>query len=439
MSGNIQIDTGFINSHFDLGINAPPENRFLLRLFAECAPLLTDGYTLVQNSTTTTLINVLYGQTIGCQSNETYQYPNATSGEGMDYAIFDYVLGVESTPFVNSTDNWTPIPELLITDGDEIVMFLSSNDIVFLNKTADPWYSAQTPQDPIGINNSIPVYGHDDPVRALGCIERLQFCNPNLPGNSSCTPLTYASQAFELGPQLWQDLTQQAYFNWSTSFIPGYIGFYTTADAIGAAALQSRSMLVDGLQSFIPDNQWELEMENLFNITLASLQRLVVDQAMGPADSTLLPVLTRPNTTEEQKVCENQKIRSDSYTSINVLGLILIFVIGGPIIVTSFTLPIIVRQIQKWQNSYSTLEWIVNDTLQLQRLAHEAVGSGIWQDTDGDFPTTAQCELLAELDVTNPTHPKFSVNDDVMKTVIHEGCREPLISIFPAKVQEGDE
>jgi hypothetical protein len=187
-------------------------------------------------------------------------------------------------------------------------------------------------------------------------------------------------------------------------------------------------------------------VENLFKVTLASLQKLVVDQAMGPADPTLLPILTRPNTTEEQKVCANQKIRSDSYTSINVLGLIIIFVVGGLIIVTSFALPIIVRRIQKRQNSYSTLEWIVNDTLQLQRLAHEAVGSGIWQDTDGNFPTTAQCELLAELDVTNPTHPKLhctrhdnTVNDDVMKAVVDEGCREPLILIFPTKVQEGDE
>jgi hypothetical protein len=116
----------------------------------------------------------------------------------------------------------------------------------------------------------------------------------------------------------------------------------------------------------------------------------------------MLPLLTRPNTTEEQKVCANKKIRSDSYTSINVLGLVIIFVVGGLIMVTFFALPIIVRRIQQRKNPYSILEWIVNDTLQLQRLAHEAVGAGIWQNADRNFPTTAQCELLAE-----PTHPKL--------------------------------
>ena len=435
VSGNIQIDTGFINSHFDLGINTPPENRFLLRRVAECAPLLINRYTRLQNPTAATLIeliDVLYGPSPGHESNATYQYPNATSVGNTDYGIYDYVLFTQSTTFGNSTDQWIPIPELLVTDGDVIVLFLSSNDLIFFNKTADPWYSAQKFQGYLffmGTNTSIPIYAHDNAVRALGCRERLQFCNPNFPGNSSCTPLTGRSQAFQLGPQLWQDLTQQAYFNWSTSFIQvSNLGIDTTASIIGTAALQSRSTLFNGLQSFIPDNQWELELENLFKVTLASMQRSVVDQAMGPADPAMLPLLTRPNTTEEQKVCANTKIRSDSYTSISVLGLVIIFVVGGLIIVTSFALPIIVRRIQQRQIPYSTLEWIVNDTLQLQRLAHEAVGSGIWQDTDGNLPTTAQCELLAELDVTNPTHPKLhctrhdnTVNDDMNKAVVHEG------------------
>jgi hypothetical protein len=321
-------------------------------------------------------------------------------------------------------------------------LFLSSNDIFFLNKTADPWYSAQTLSGYSGSDKSTPLYVRDDAVRALGCIERLQICNPNLPANSSCTPLAGSSQAFQLAPQLWQDQTQQAYFNWSTSSIDNSapdIGAVTLT--MGAAALQSRGTLIMGVQSFIPDNQWELEVENLFKVTLASLQRLVVDQATGPADLALLPTMTRPNTSEQQKGCANQKIRSDSYTSINVLGLSIIFVVGGLIIVTSLALPIIVQWIQRRQNSYSSLEWIANDTLQLQRLAHEAVGAGTWQDTDGDFPTTAQCELLAELDVTNPTHPKLhcprhdnTVNDGVRKAVVDEGCLEPLI--FPTKVHE---
>jgi hypothetical protein len=172
-----------------------------------------------------------------------------------------------------------PIPELLVKDGDVTVLFLSSNDVSFLNKTADPWYSAQTLQGYTPGNSSVPLYVHDGAVRALGCIERLQFCNPNLPANSSCAPLTGSSQAFQLGPQLWQDLTQQAYFNWSTSSIDITApGIDEIVLIIGAAVLQSRSTLITGIQSFIPDNQWELEVENLSDGEDAELLVYLVDE-----------------------------------------------------------------------------------------------------------------------------------------------------------------
>ena len=43
-SRNIRLDTGYIDSHFDLGINSPSENRFSVRNMVDCAPLNTEGY-----------------------------------------------------------------------------------------------------------------------------------------------------------------------------------------------------------------------------------------------------------------------------------------------------------------------------------------------------------------------------------------------------------
>jgi hypothetical protein len=41
---NIILDSGYINSHDHLGINAPNDERFLLRTRLQCAPLVTQGY-----------------------------------------------------------------------------------------------------------------------------------------------------------------------------------------------------------------------------------------------------------------------------------------------------------------------------------------------------------------------------------------------------------
>ena len=55
---------------------------------------------------------------------------------------------------------------------------------------------------------------------------------------------------------------------------------------------------------------------------------------------------------------------------------------------------------------YQQLEWMSNNTLQLQRLAHEELDCGIW--TGGDFPiTTTVGETLAVLDISEPDHPKL--------------------------------
>ena len=65
---------------------------------------------------------------------------------------------------------------------------------------------------------------------------------------------------------------------------------------------------------------------------------------------------------------------------------------------------------------YQQLEWRSNNTLQLQRLAHEELGCGIW--TGGDFPiTTTVGETLAVLDISEPDHPKL-VNPTLTNTSV---------------------
>lgn len=310
-------------------------------------------------------------------------------------------------------NGWNPIPELLVPDGDVTVLFLSANDIRFFNQVDDPWYSAHIVGGGIqvsGVNGSVPAYVRDDPVRALGCIERYQFCNPNVSANSSCTTLGGIMQAVQGAPQLYQDEAQRAHLKWSASAIKYMAaGLTEVFGYLGTAALQSRSTLSQGMQSALPGNQWELEVESWFKLTMADLQRSILEQATGPTEPAIRQFLVRPNTTEERQVCANQKIRSDSFTSFNILGLTIIFALGGLITLLSFVLPMAVERVQRRRNPYSSLEWVANDTLQLQRLAHEAVNAGTWRGTHTDYPTTVQEELLAVLDVSYPKHPKLTV------------------------------
>lgn len=56
---------------------------------------------------------------------------------------------------------------------------------------------------------------------------------------------------------------------------------------------------------------------------------------------------------------------------------------------------------------YQNLEWVSNETLQLQRMAHEELGLGSWSGTAtaSSIPITAPGEQLATLDISDKRHP----------------------------------
>ncbi|KAL9618487.1 MAG: hypothetical protein Q9160_006806 [Pyrenula sp. 1 TL-2023] len=312
---------------------------------------------------------------------------------------------------------WMPIPELLVRDGDVNIIFLSANDIRFLNRVEDPWYSATNLlheydqyNSSISPHKDFQAFHRDDPARSLGCIERYQFCNPSLPLNIRCTPLGGILQAAQLASQLYQSAAQRDSFSWSSYAITNMAaGIREVVGTLGTSALQSRNSLTLGVQSILPDYQWELEAESWFKLTLADLQRSIVEQATGSTDPFIRQFFIRPNTTDQRRVCANQKIRSGSFTSVNVLGLSIILILGGFIIVMSFVLPSVIELLQRYRHrkAYSILEWLANDALQLQWLAHEATGSGNWHPSSSAYPTTTLGDLLAVLDVTDPKHVKL--------------------------------
>jgi hypothetical protein len=60
-TSNIALDTGYVDSHFGFGLNAPHEQRFVLRYKLHCAPLQTDGYTGQLSKDNQTYVTYRYG------------------------------------------------------------------------------------------------------------------------------------------------------------------------------------------------------------------------------------------------------------------------------------------------------------------------------------------------------------------------------------------
>jgi len=308
---------------------------------------------------------------------------------------------------VESQDFWQPIPELEVPDADIGVYFIRMKDIRYFEPVTDLWFEALDK-----VINQDPEYGNQTsyytklPIRALACVQQYQFCRPSLEEGKTCTPLNGIFEATRIASStLFSQPKDSERFLWSLRAIRDMAGgFHELASSLKGGSLLASDYVSDVGQDSLPENQWQLELEHWFKFTMADLQRAILDQATGPVVPDAMSLYSAPTSPEARALCGCQKIRSDSYTSFNVLGLILMFSIGSLIMLIAACLPSVTARLQR-KKPFSSIEWVTNDTLQLQRLAHEAVGAGQWQGACDDYPRTRKGDLLAVIDISNKEHP----------------------------------
>jgi hypothetical protein len=220
-----------------------------------------------------------------------------------------------------------PIADLRRPNADVILVFLSANGIIFTEQCDDSWYSAHLSgawiQTGDGVQPSnVSLFLGDDPVRVLGCTSQYQFCNSEVEPESSCTPLNGIFAAQTLAENIWQAGRQKALAEWSANaLLHSAIGLPEIISQLGVSSLTSRYKLADGIQGPLPDNQWQLEVQHWFKMTLADLQRVAVETATGPTDASLNQWLQRPQTPDERQLCRNQVSNPAHFISAHLLTL----------------------------------------------------------------------------------------------------------------------
>ncbi|KAL9112917.1 MAG: hypothetical protein Q9227_002781 [Pyrenula ochraceoflavens] len=327
-----------------------------------------------------------------------------------------------------------PISELLPTtrDSDLTLFFLSANDISFTSEVDDSWYAAhrfafnfiRPPWD-----GHSPAYLSDDPASVLGCSSHYEACSSESPSDCvvSGGALDLTDPATTIKGEAYSTIT------YITTY---YQDVMNVVYSLMTSSLTARHGLYKGAQGPLPDNQWQSEVEFWHNISLVSLQN-VVNSAIGPDDLDIKKYFWQaPDSFQREKFCQNQKIRSSSYTNFSVLGLVITLILGGIIIIVGYTLEQIIELFDTHVRraiKYSRLEWTSNDILQTQRMAHEELGLGTWDGCVGasTVPVTQKGELLAALDVSDSKHPRLhrpsiAGNDEDIDGKLESCCTAPV-------------
>jgi hypothetical protein len=271
-----------------------------------------------------------------------------------------------------------PIPQLKRTNAD-ITLWGMNSQALYLNQVNDPFFKATTQK------NSL-YYTADQTVSMLGCTEQYQFCNGKL-----CTePDGLTRMTREKAASLNYNPTQLAaydivYFMLLASRMHSIIVLMQDEILLAREHLFGTYHVSSGL----PDDQWQRELSNYFNVSLSAAQYMAIMHAASKdmelsGNETYYDFIVKENTTEANNLCTNQKMRSDGYYSINIFSFCIIIVTGTIIILIGMFAPAIAQQWRRRRGGqpqpqpvlvqYKEEEWKSEDIFRLHELALQGYG-----------------------------------------------------------------
>ena len=217
--------------------------------------------------------------------------------------------------------DFIPSEELIQHDGDVSIFLLSANHIRYTSPVDDPWYAAHqighsnnsVIASNLGGSQKITIYYADEPAPALACKLQYQTCDPSLPPAEGCSPWGgIYDVSYSLTPP--KSKREQAI---KYAFGPGF-EIRDVVVGLGASALTSTYRLNSGIQASLPVNQWQLEVENWINISLASKQGGLLDAAIGPGDPAVLQnCWEKPSDTQQKQFCKSQVSKGPDHSQIS--------------------------------------------------------------------------------------------------------------------------
>lgn len=352
-NSNLLLDTGYVDSHEQLGSNAPIDERILMRQRYHCAPLRTDGFSRNMSKNGKDYTRYSYGGFMNFDRSS-----DAVTQNG----FLDYTLDVPSlasqyqrdrnpqtgalqlSVFYASSLNRTidpvfseflPIPSLERPDGNLGLVFLSGNGVVFSQPGKDDWYRTTVPtaerlfQDPDRRNGSLPGYMPEEAGSPLACVEQYQFCKPGTSETSTGTdeghqcggPFGSFNDAVGEAAVLFNTTMEEITVAMTSNSSIGsrFVWFVNTIGTLAGSALEipshtsskrllSEQLIMSGVQFGLAEDQWKQDVTHWWSTWRALVQISFAEMANGPRDASFVSVgAVLPPSNEDQKdMCYNQ-------------------------------------------------------------------------------------------------------------------------------------
>lgn len=425
----VALFTPKLDSHTHLGINAAPDDRVEFQMTTQCSVITVKNLTAIvpdpNSNGNSSFFQVNIGLIDGTSLNYTWFYPSILWIQSVGYTTRAYLHYSKTN---GTIAGWQPIPQLRFPDGDTTAIFIAQNSVMYQKPVFDPVFSANGTYTYSGdADESAVWYQPDHYFSTLACVERMDLCNPrngvcSAPlGANNLTPLMNTSYFGFSGIQL--ATAQRVVLAWTNSHI------YDVVSGQSGEALAANSLLTHLWSPGLPDNQWQIEVNGWFETSLANMQHRIVEfptNTWAP-DSTstdnYIGVIAAkdwhdgPGSNEGMmELCHRQLVRSSGeYQSFHVAGIIIIAVVSGALIMTSWTLDCCIskrkdRRDIEAPKFHKRLAYIADGKMQLMRMALKPAGyDNGWEREMKYIPARRALDRHAEQDISAP-----SVRDDAV-------------------------
>ncbi|KAF7190982.1 Heterokaryon incompatibility protein 6, OR allele [Pseudocercospora fuligena] len=348
----VRMDSGYINSLYDLGINSHPDDAISFRKVLECAPIKTEGFSatyIAQNLTSDVnaalsrlelslsgneFYALFYGPS-GVWSNATFISNNGTSNRLQSSSFLPYRVG-----YSVAGTNFSPIEQLQRSDTTVTLLFLT-NVALYPSPVTDPWFNAQIPTGlPPGteILDISVVYGAQHPVSVLGCADWIEICYEDRDTGSQCAAVNSLAQANFTAESVQLKLNERQLAILDRFYGPIQNGISLPIDSGPDGGLLASTLAYGGASPSLPDNQWILELEKWFATVLISAQLYVTEWVTG-YEVAAYDQFKKPPSKDHEWMCDNQIVQRNDHASFSVLGLAIILCFGGLAGVINLLLP----------------------------------------------------------------------------------------------------
>ncbi|KAH7018083.1 uncharacterized protein B0I36DRAFT_435468 [Microdochium trichocladiopsis] len=342
VNATISLTSAKINSHADLGINAPPSDRVSFQHKAVCS-VIDDGYFQTNKSG---YIHYYLGP-VGNFSSKgpTFRYPLGHWNSSVGYQMKASYARANS----NASIMWHPRKGIARTDADQGVIFLSQNGVRYTQPVKDLFFIAER------YERSTDSYKRNSFVSTMVCAEQRRWCSPST-AVETCT---------EWGSMedLWKDaISLDGILGFNTaqrataariSFTPNAVRIIDSPVSLNTAALFANTKVRFNRESSgLAENQWHQEIAGWFETMLADYQattdeyvrkssNLDAFKVLSPFDD-VNEMITRYNFTHDmvatlQSQCDNQLIDDAVHIqNFSMVGVVIIIAFSSVLVLVSF-------------------------------------------------------------------------------------------------------